>query len=277
MKYKINYIELDGSTAIEEFTNKKEVQRFIYSVPYNPIEKVERITKKETRDVTELFEIENFADSTESVEPEEYLDEINKEYLNDMFGIESRIEQLRTEIVRDMENISGADALIDILVGLKDSVKFQLTDKSISSWRNFYTTCIEENEKNIRKIREEPFSSLHQNLLIIEYKWCRRNKKALYILNEIETIYMEIKERFKKMTYSEASRAVYTACTEIANSKMSNQGKILSFDDLENSLIWWVYGGLIGESEMKQLRRNVYEFRQTWKILEFKKGVEPQC
>ena len=79
------------------------------------------------------------------------------------------------------------------------------------------------------------------------------------------------------MTYQQASKAVYTACVEIANSKMSLQGKILSFDDLETSLIWWLYAGLIDEPAMKQLRRNVHEFRQEWKIQKFKKGVEPQC
>lgn len=79
------------------------------------------------------------------------------------------------------------------------------------------------------------------------------------------------------LSYQKASQAIYTACTEIAKSKISTQGKILSFDDLENSLIWWVYAGLINEPTMRQLRRNVHEFRQEWKIQTFNKGVEPQC
>lgn len=193
MTYKITFIQLDGATENEEFTNKKAVQKFIWSIPYNPIEKVERITKKETRDVTELFEIENYADSTESVEPEEHLDEENKECLKNRFGIDSKIERLRNEIVMDMDNISGGEALIDILVGLRDSVKFQLTDKSINSWRKFYTKCIGENKQNIKKIRNESSSGLHQNLLMLEYKWYRKNKKAIYLLNKIESLYLEMK------------------------------------------------------------------------------------
>ena len=62
MTYRITFIELDGTMATEEFSNRKDTQKFIYSMLYcNPIEQVEKVTKKETRDVTELFEIENFA------------------------------------------------------------------------------------------------------------------------------------------------------------------------------------------------------------------------
>lgn len=194
MTYRITFIELDGTTATEEFSNKRDTQKYINNMLYyNPIAQVEKVTKKETRDVTELFEIENFADSAESVEPEEHLDEENKECLKNRFGIDSKIERLRNEIVMDMDNISGGEALIDILVGLRDSVKFQLTDKSINSWRKFYTKCIEESEQNIEKIRNESYSSLNHNLLVLEYKWYRKNKKAIYLLNKIETLYLEMK------------------------------------------------------------------------------------
>lgn len=194
MTYRITFIELDGTTATEEFSNKRDTQKYINNMLYyNPIAQVEKVTKKETRDVTELFEIENFADSAESVEPEEHLDEENKECLKNRFGIDSKIERLRNEIVMDMDNISGGEALIDILVGLRDSVKFQLTDKSINSWRKFYTMCIEENKQNIKKIRNESYSGLNHNLLVLEYKWYRKNKKALYLLNKIETLYLEMK------------------------------------------------------------------------------------
>lgn len=79
MTYRITFIESNGTINYKECPNKKDTQKWLDSTLLVPIEKVEKITKKEIRDVTDQFEIQLFADSTEYDEfIDDFIDELSR-------------------------------------------------------------------------------------------------------------------------------------------------------------------------------------------------------
>ena len=69
------------------------------------------------------------------------------------------------------------------------------------------------------------------------------------------------------LTYEQASRGVSTACTEILNSDLSLEGKLLYLDDFSMAIVSWYKANLIEEWMIDPLQRQVAETKQGWKKL----------
>ena len=73
------------------------------------------------------------------------------------------------------------------------------------------------------------------------------------------------------LTYEQASRGVSTACTEILNSDLSLEGKLLYLDDFAMAIVSWYKANLIEDWMIDLLQRQVTETKKCWKKLEGRK------
>ena len=76
------------------------------------------------------------------------------------------------------------------------------------------------------------------------------------------------------LTYEQATRGVSTACTEILNSDLSLEGKLLYLDDFAMAIVSWYKANLIEDWMIDSLQKQVAETKQCWKKLERKKKHE---
>ena len=76
------------------------------------------------------------------------------------------------------------------------------------------------------------------------------------------------------LTYEQASRGVSTACTEILNSDLSLEGKLLYLDDFSMAIVSWYKANLIEKWMIDSLQRQVAETKICWKRVERRKKNE---
>lgn len=140
--------------------------------------------------------IEYFADSAESVEPEEHLEGKNKEELNNNYGIRKSVKELKTEVVSAMEKIPGAECLINILDEIEESFTIpgllEVAKKGCNNWKVFYGKSLAENEENIKEIESRPVNDWNMHLLEVEYKWVERNQLGLLLIGKINNLIIDI-------------------------------------------------------------------------------------
>ena len=184
MTYNIYEIELNGETNISRFGNKKEVQKYLNDNYYVIVDCIERETKKSVTDVTDQFEIQHFADSAESVEPEESNNYLEK--AEELANIESDIIAGKSN-----DTIGLVDSLfmyIDNLRKLNPIPSFiiELIDKDIA-WCKHEIITETATKKRLKK-ELDPNSQFFDEQYRITCKYIERIRNTRFILKRIKRL-----------------------------------------------------------------------------------------